>query len=275
MPNPDNHYPNMTDCRWDPGQYERFAAHRIRPALELLDRVPPPSPALIYDLGCGAGEVARIMRGRWPHAEIVGVDHSAEMLGKAAARGGRIRWVKSTLEDWRPETPPDLIYSNAALHWIPDHGRQFPRLMSCLGPGGSLAVQMPLSWGEPSHRLMRETLFDGGKGGKPVGPAALRESLSRKWVEEPAYYHDLLTPLSAALDIWTTEYLQVLEGDDAVFEWVKGTALRPVLATLEGDARSRFVREYKRRLRQAYPPRFDQKTLYPFPRLFIVAVAKT
>ena len=41
--------------RWDPDQYLKFADHRLRPALELLGRVPLADPRVIYDLGCGAG----------------------------------------------------------------------------------------------------------------------------------------------------------------------------------------------------------------------------
>ncbi|HEX9585234.1 MAG TPA: methyltransferase domain-containing protein, partial [Gammaproteobacteria bacterium] len=210
---------------------------------------------------------------RWPGAEVRGIDSSAEMLDRAAAGGGDIRWVRASAEEWRPDAPPDLIYSNAALHWVADHGRHFPRLLSYLRPGGCLAVQMPLSWGEPSHRLMRETLAGGGAGGRPLGTQALRDAVARKWVEDPADYYDLLSAGSARLDIWKTEYLQVLDGDDPVFEWVRGTGLRPVLNGLEGHELTQFVPEYKRRLREAYPRRSDGKTLYPFPRLFMVAVA--
>ena len=134
-------------------------------------------------------------------------------------------------------------------------------------------MQMPLSWGEPSHRLIRETLADGGAGGGPIGPKGLRAAVARKWVEDPEYYYELLTAAGARPDIWTTEYLQVLEGEDAVFEWVKATGLRPVLNTLEGDELAQFIVEYKRRLREAYPVRSDGKTLYPFPRLFLIASA--
>lgn len=269
----DPRHENMAGSRWDPGQYEKFSDHRRRPALELLARVPVSSPALVCDLGCGTGDMARTMRERWPGAEVTGIDSSAEMLERAAAGGGDIRWVRASVEEWQPDATPDLIYSNAALHWVAGHGRHFPRLLSYLRPGGCLAVQMPMSWGEPSHRLMRDTLAGGGAGGRPLGTQALRDLVARKWVEDPGYYYDLLSAGSVRLDIWKTEYLQVLDGDDPVFEWVRGTGLRPVLNGLEGDGLTQFVREYKRRLREAYPRRSDGKTLYPFPRLFMVAVA--
>ncbi len=133
-------------------------------------------------------------------------------------------------------------------------------------------MQMPLSFDAPSHRLMRETLDSGGEGGRPLGTKELRKIVSRRWVEDTDVYYDLLAERARHLDIWETEYLQVLEGDDPVLEWVKATGLRPVINGLEGAERERFLEIYRRRLREAYPRRADGRTLYPFPRLFIVAV---
>lgn len=256
---------------WNPGQYRKFGGHRLRPALELLQRVPLESPAVAYDLGCGDGEVTRLMAERWPAARVVGVDNSNEMLSEASKATTRIRWIASDIGQWKPDAPPDLIYSNAALHWLDNHAELFPRLAGYLEPGGCLAVQMPLSWRQPSHRLMRETLANGGPSGVPIGPEPLRQTVGRKWVEDPEFYYDLLGGISRDLDIWTTEYLQVLDGEDAVLEWVKGTGLRPILNGLKPDDLAVFMAEYSRRLREVYPRRGDGRTLYPFGRLFIVA----
>jgi trans-aconitate 2-methyltransferase len=182
-----------------------------------------------------------------------------------------VRWIEADVRTWSPGEPVDLLYSNATLHWVEAHHELFPRLAGFLRPGGCLAVQMPLSWGAPSHRLMRETLADGGPGGRPLGTAELRQAMARDWVEEPAVYYDLLAGLARSLDIWETEYLQVLAGDDPVLEWVKGTGLRPILDGLGDAERDIFLAEYARRLRAAYPARADGRTLYPFRRLFIVA----
>lgn len=265
------HQGEVAGTHWDPSQYAKFADHRLRPALELLARVSLDVPDVVFDLGCGGGDIPRIMRSRWPGARITGIDSSREMLEKAARSGDGIEWVEASVEDWTPDHAPDVIYSNATLHWVAGHDELFPRLLSYLRPGGCLAVQMPLSWGEPSHRLMRETLTDGGPDGETLGDDALRAAVGRKWVEAPHFYYDLLAHRSAKLEIWTTEYLQVLDGDDPVFEWVKATGLRPILNALEGETLSRFVDEYKRRLRDAYPKRPDGRTLYPFPRLFLLA----
>lgn len=253
---------------WDPGQYSRFGDHRLRPALELFGRIDRDAPTPAVDLGCGAGEIARLMAERWPAAEVIGMDSSAEMLAKARKAPSRVTWQRADIADWAPPRPADILYSNAALHWLPDHAALFPRLFGMLAPGGVLAVQMPLSWPEPSHRTLRQVLADLDLGGPD-----LRAAMGRRWVLDADFYYDLLQPIAAGIDIWETRYWQVLQGDDPVLEWVKGSALRPVLDALSPEEQARFLGEYGSRLRDLYPRRSGGETLFPFPRLFIVAVA--
>jgi trans-aconitate 2-methyltransferase len=262
----------IAGSRWDPLQYLKFSDLRLRPALELLARVPLAAPALVCDLGCGTGQVTALIQERWPKANVHGIDHSREMLAQAAATSGTIRWLEADVRTWQPDSRADLIFSNAALHWVEGHPALLPRLIGFLAPGGCLAVQMPLSWGLPSHTLMRETLADGGPGGRPLGSEELRKNLARRGVADTDTYYDLLSGRTRHLDIWETEYLQVLEGNDPVLEWVKGTGLRPILNDLDDMHRGIFLKEYGRRLRTAYPKRGDGRTLYPFRRLFMVAV---
>lgn len=259
-----------TCADWDPAQYDRFRDYRRRPALELLDRIPITGASLVYDLGCGPGAVTRIVAARFPGARVIGLDSSPEMLARARAEPGRIEWVRGDIAAWEPERAPDLIFSNAALHWLEDHRGLFPRLFGCLAPGGCLAVQMPLSHAQPSHTLMCATLANGG-GGSRLGDEAVAAAAARDWVLDSGAYYDLLAPEAAELDIWETVYLHRLEGDDAVLEWVTATGLRPVLNGLAGAELARFLEVYRQRLREAYPRRADGTTLYPFPRLFLVA----
>lgn len=211
--------------------------------------------------------MTRLLAKRWPEATVIGLDHSPEMLTEAkAGDGSAIRWIQADLRDWQPDTEPDLVFSNATLHWVPDHRTLFPKLIRWIKPGGALAVQMPRSWALPSHRLMRETLAE-----LNLGSADLRSSLEGEPVETPQTYYGILAPLVRHIDLWETEYLQALEGPDPVLEWVKGTGLRPILHALGGDERDRFLKEYGARLRIAYPAASDGRTLYPFRRLFLVA----
>ncbi len=250
---------------WDPAQYLAFAAPRLRPAQDLLARVAAEAPAHVFDLGCGAGNVTELLRRRWAEARIVGVDSSAEMLAAAAVRLPDAVWLRADLAGWSPPGAADVIFSNAALHWLDDHAGLFPRLLGHLAPGGSLAVQMPRNHGAPSHTCLVEAARE--------GPWAKRlEPLLRPSpVAPPALYHELLAPLCRRLEIWESEYLHVLEGRDPVVAWVKGSALKPLLDALEDPERKAFEAAYTRRIRQAYPPAADGRTLFPFRRLFIVA----
>ena len=252
---------------WDPAQYLKFTDHRLRPAVDLLNRIDVANPAEVYDLGAGAGNVTRLLKTRWPNARITGVDESQEMLAKAAAGDPEIVWQRADLATWRPLRPAAVIYSNAALHWLGDHDRLFPALFSALAPGGVLAVQMPRNFSAPSHTAISEAVRSG-----PWRPK-LEPLLRPAPVAEPAFYFDLLAPRAAALDIWETEYLQALEGDHPVKEWTKGTWLRPLLDALDEPERNRFEACYAELVARAYPRSPDGRTLFPFRRLFIVAKA--
>lgn len=253
---------------WDPAQYLKFAGHRLRPAIDLLARIDAEKPAEVYDLGAGAGNVTRLIKERWPDAHVTGVDDSQEMLAKAAAAAPAISWERADLATWRPARRADVIYSNAALHWIVGHERLFADLVAALAPGGVLAVQMPRNFSAPSHTAIAEAARS--------GPwwARLEPLLRPSPVADPAVYFDLLAPRVAELDIWETEYLQVLEGDNPVKEWTKGTWLRPLLDALAEPERSGFEAAYGALVKRAYPPRADGHTLFPFRRLFIVARAR-
>jgi trans-aconitate 2-methyltransferase len=253
------------DATWDPVQYHRFSDHRARPARELLQRVPLGAPSLVVDLGCGTGGVTRLLATRWPGARVVGVDHSPAMLAEARAGGGDIEWLEADAAAWQPDAAPDLIFSNAVLHWLDDHGTLLPRLLSLLTPGGCLAVQLPRSWDLPSHRIMREVLAE------LRAPAELQRQLARDPVLDSVGYHAILSAHAQDLDIWETDYLQVLSGEDPVLSWVLGAGLRPVLAALTETARQAFLAAYQERLREAYPANATGRTLYPFRRVFMVA----
>lgn len=250
---------------WDPGQYLKFSDDRLRPALDLMARVPRARCTRIWDLGCGPGNVTRLLAERWPGAAVSGLDSSLDMLAKARGIAG-IDWVQGDIAAWHPPEPADLIYSNAALHWVRDHRALFPRLMSGLASGGVLAVQMPNQRLAASHRLLADVAASLGLRDKLVGPLAMIH------VDDLAGYYHWLAPHAATVDLWETEYLHVLRGADPVVEWVRGSALKPLLDALSPDEAARYLAAYAAQVARAYPPRADGTTLYPFRRLFIVAV---
>ena len=249
---------------WHPEHYLAFDDHRTRPAADLLARVPLRAPERVVDLGCGPGNSTALLAERWPQATVIGVDSAPSMLEKARASGIRADWVEADVADWTPEAPVDLLFSNAALQWLPDHRALLPRLLGHLRPGGVLALQMPRNFQAASHVTLRALAA------QEPWAAQLEGALQADPVAPPAWYHDLLAPHAAALDIWQTEYLQVLEGEDPVLRWTEATALRPVLQVLDETASTTFKEADAARLREAYPRRPDGTTLYPFLRLFIV-----
>ncbi|MER5181798.1 trans-aconitate 2-methyltransferase [Streptomyces sp. NPDC002896] len=267
---------------WDPRQYLRHEGHRARPFVDLLARVPElpaagaaARPPRIADLGCGPGNVTQLIADRWPTAHITGFDNSPEMLARAeplagpTAGGGRLDFRPADARTWAPspDEPYDLIISNATLQWVPDHAQSFAAWIAGLAPGGTLAFQVPSNFDAPSHVLMRE-LAESEKW-KDRLAGVLRHADA---VLTASDYLERLVALGCEADVWETTYLHLLEGEDPVLDWVKGTGLRPVLTALADDpsASESFVAEYRALLREAYPAT-PHGTVFPFRRLFAVA----
>ncbi|MCF6522246.1 methyltransferase domain-containing protein [Streptomyces sp. JJ36] len=265
---------------WSPDQYLRYEELRARPLRDLLAALPPvpgaPAPR-IADLGCGPGNSTALLARRWPAARITGYDNSPEMLERARRStgpqqgGGRVGFAHADLGDWRP--PRDerfgLILANAVLHWVPEHPAHLGSWLGPLAPRGVLAFQVPGNFRAPSHTLLAELCA------APRWRDRLGGLVRPEPVLSPAGYTDLLEGCGCEVDAWETTYHQLLPGPDPVLEWVRGTALRPVLDRLADDdeARDAFLEEYRRALATAYPPG-PHGTRFPFRRVFVVARAR-
>jgi trans-aconitate 2-methyltransferase len=259
---------------WDPAQYERFAAERARPFHDLVAQIPTPAPAQVVDLGCGPGIVTATLADRWPDARVVGIDSSPEMVtaARALSRPGRLDFEAADIADWRPVPGSvDVIVSNAALQWVAGHAALLPVWAAALSPGGTLAIQVPVSRDIAAMEAVRAVAaaprwadrlaaVAAGVGPRSVSPVLSGEA-----------YLDVLARVGLAVNAWETTYLHVLHGDDPVLEWFAGTGLRPYLTALAGDpaAAADFRTEVAERLRERYPAR-PYGTVLPFPRLFVV-----
>lgn len=254
---------------WDPTLYMKFEPERTRAARDLIAQVPLTSARSVYDLGCGPGNSVELLRHRFPQAQVCGVDSSEAMLAHARRRAPDACFLLRDIETWAPDRPADLIFANAALHFLPAHETLFPRLAGLLKPGGCLAVQMPNTMREASHAAMRLVAADGPWSNRLVPIAKTRPVIAS--VED---YYGWLRPHCAEVDIWTTTYVHLLNGPDDIVDWFAGSGLRPFLDPLDEDERGEFLARYRRELEQAYPQGADGKTFFSYPRLFLVATRR-
>ncbi|NMO14486.1 methyltransferase domain-containing protein [Pyxidicoccus fallax] len=250
---------------WDPKQYSHFRDERKRPFFELLARVDVDAPSHVADLGCGTGDLTRVLTERWQEARVYGVDSSSAMVEEARRRPSSesLRFDVADLAGWEPPAPLDVLVSNAALHWVPDHGALLRRLVEKLAPGGVLAFQIPANFDAPSHRHIDEV--------RALPRFATKlESVRRGHAGPIEVYESLLSDLGLTVDAWETTYLHVLPGEDAVLEWLLGTTLRPVLAALNPEEGRAFLDTLRPLLRQSYPAH-ARGTPFRFTRRFVVA----
>jgi len=254
--------------RWDSERYLRFEAERTLPCRDLVGRIELDAPARVVDLGCGPGTSTAVLAHRWPASSIVGVDHSSEMLVRARALPLPIEWVCADLREWSPRSPLDLVFSNATLHWLPDHPSEIPRLWRWVAPGGALAFQVPVRGS--SSRGWLEAL-ERARSREPWRSLTWIDVAGANVLPLEGYY-DLLSGEARRLDLWDTEYVHVLAGPGEIVEWIRGTALRPLLAQLpREEERTRFLGDLTQEVAQGYPARPDRKVLFPFLRRFVVA----
>jgi len=257
----------MSTASWDPSQYLRFADARSRPFADLLAPVGAVAPRTVVDAGCGPGTLTATLAERWPTAHVLGFDSSPAMIERAAPlETDRLRFVLADATTWAPDDAVDVLVSNALLHWIDGHDRLAVRWFHWLAPDGWFAFQLPGNFASPSHRLIGDQLAEPRwRDVLPAGFALAAGAFA------PEHYFEVLADAGAAVDAWETTYLHLLAGEDPVLEWIKGTALRPVLDALgDQDARDAFLDQLAPKLRAAYPPG-RHGTIFPFRRVFVVA----
>ena len=250
---------------WDPAQYLAFADHRSRPFFELVARVGAESPRRVADLGCGPGNLTETLASRWPSAAVEAMDSSPEMVAAARARG--LKAEVGDVREWSPRPDTDVVVSNAVLQWVPEHDGLLARWVEELPGRAWLAFQVPGNFSAPSHVEVR-SLVRTDDWRDRLEPVVLREEDA---VLDPHGYAALLSDLGCEVDAWETTYLQRLTGEDAVLEWITGTALRPIRAALDDEAWQEFRAQLAPRLRAHYPARADGTTWFPFRRVFAVA----
>lgn len=213
---------------------------------------------------------------RFPQAHILGIDGSEEMLSKAP-KLPNVSYQRAHMETFCADPDSfDLIFSNAALHWLPDLPFFLPKLVSFLKPAGVLAFQIPDTRVQPSHVLMETAARTLDLPLHFVKPDALIVPEGKTGVRiprceyDPAVFYSVLKPLSSYLRIWFTEYIHEMSGEEPIFNFVRTTGLMPVVEAVPVESKDAFIEEYRKLVKEAYPPLEKGTTLFPLRRFFVI-----
>lgn len=263
-PVPSRRYCLMAD--WNPDLYLKFEKERTQPARDLLFRIAKNNPARIIDIGCGPGNSTIELKKRWPNAFILGIDSSENMINRARHDYPQLEWkVYDANDDLSPLGKFDVVFSNAAIQWMPNHKELLKRFFSILNDNGVLAVQIPNLTYMPIHVAVQETAqediwlnYFGNMG----------DGLE---YHELTFYYDALCSLAKDINLWETHYHHVLPGHEAIIEWYSATGMRLYLEKLTGEEKERFLQSVLAKIRERYQVQTDGKVLFPFRRLFFIA----
>lgn len=250
---------------WNPELYLRFTGERTQPAIDLLKRIEITAPRKVLDVGCGPGNSTQVLTQRWPIADVLGIDNSVAMIAKAKADYPQAQWAVMAAEEINYVNEFDVIFSNAVIHWVPDHETLFQKLMQALTANGVLAIQMPLYHEMPVYALV-EKLY---RERFPASPFVSDRAFN---FHSADYYYDLLSQLQCQFVLWETSYFHMMASHQQILEMIKSTGLKPYLDEIRGDAeKTDFENEVLDNLPKIYQSQRDGKVLFPFKRLFLIA----
>jgi trans-aconitate 2-methyltransferase len=253
---------------WDPLQYGQFERERSQPFYDLAALVERRPALRVLDLGCGTGELTAWLHRELGAAATLGIDRAESMLEQASvfAEEG-VRFEQATIEDTIASQHTgafELVFSNAALQWLPEHELLIPAVAELVGAGGQLAIQMPANTDHPSHQIARRL------GGDARFAGSLSGFEREDTVREPEWYAAQLHALGfEAQHVRMQVYGHVLPETRSVIEWVKGSLLTPYRERLESEVYAEFLSEYEQRLVAALGDR--RPFFYPFKRLLLWA----
>lgn len=252
---------------WNSKQYLKFKAERTQPAIDLANRITVRSPTDIIDIGCGPGNSTEILKKRYPNAAVVGADNSENMLEAARKKYPDIEFILCDASNNLNSIGRkfDIVFSNACIQWVPDHTKLLREMMSLLKECGELAVQIPMNFDEPIHRIIGETVK------------------SEKWRDKfndprhfytltPEKYYDILSEISSDFEMWQTAYFHRMKSHSDIMEWYKSTGLRPYLEVLSPADKEEFEKDIFTEVEKAYPKQANGEIIFRFPRLFFKAV---
>lgn len=255
--------------KWNSEQYLKFKTERTQPAVDLVNRINIINPEKILDVGCGPGNSTHVLYSKYPNAYILGVDKSEEMINKAKSEYPNLDFkicdVSGDLSQLGNDY--DIVFSNACIQWVPDHESLLKKLLNLLNRNGVLAVQIPMNFNEPIHRIVCEL--------------ASSEKWKNYFAETGSFYtlgqseyYDLLSGISGEFYLWETVYYHVMKSHNDILEWYRGTGLRPYLSVLPDNKKTEFESEIMENLIQRYPKQKNGDIIFRFPRFFFIAYPK-
>lgn len=247
---------------WNADLYLKYEKQRSQPAWDLAARVSKYAPEKIADLGCGPGNSTAILKSVFPEAQLTGIDNSTAMIEKARKTHPELDFRLGDLREL--EESYDLIFSNACLHWVPDHASLLPALMNRLNDRGVLAVQVPMNGREPLYQIIRETADQ--------SPYDFSSAYFEKNdVLTPEGYFEILSSCASGFEIWETVYYHDLPTHADLINWVRSARLRPYLDCLTEAEQKNFEAEILERVKQQYPVMGNDSVILKFRRLFFMA----
>jgi len=252
---------------WKPDLYLTFRNERTQPSIDLVNRIDHQDPKTIIDIGCGPGNSTTVLQKRWPHAQIIGLDNSEAMINKARSHYPEISWIlKDASDDLSELGTFDIVFSNAAFHWMPDQQQLLQKLFGMLNKNGILAAQVPNTKQLPFRQEITKLVLS------ERWQARFADMADPFFMHSADYYYDILCNLTDELDIWETDYYHVMNSHQDIVSWTSGTSLRPYLDHLNSSSETaEFSEDYRLLLMDVYPLQPNGKILFPFTRVFFVA----
>lgn len=256
--------------QWDSAVYLRFKAERTQPSIDLVKRIGLEQPRKLLDVGCGPGNSTQVLADAFPNAlRIIGIDSSPEMIEAAKDDHPDMEFRICDASDLPSlgEDGFDVVFSNACIQWVPDHPRLIRDMLALLRPGGMLAVQIPMNYQEPIHRIIGE-LIASDEWRTELASARVFHTLTQE------AYFDILAAEAGQFQVWQTTYLHRMPSHEAIMDWYKGTGLRPYLSLLSGERAQAFERAVREEVVKRYPKQRNGEIIFRFPRFFFTATPK-
>ncbi|MDE6862792.1 MAG: methyltransferase domain-containing protein [Eubacterium sp.] len=251
---------------WNSEQYLKFKKDRTQPSIDLANRLDIENPKRILDIGCGPGNSTAVLKRRYPDAYVLGADFSPNMIKTAKADYNNIDFMlfDATKDFEKLNGKFDIVFSNACIQWVPNHKKLLKDMMNILNPKGIMAIQVPINFEEPIHRIITELVT------------------SEKWSEyfTPRIFHtlteceyfDILSELTEHFELWKTVYCHRMPSHQSIIEWYKSTGMKPYLDVLNANEQKQFIADVLDEIKKEYPIQANGEIIFRFPRLFMLAV---